>query len=194
LKQTDEDLLREIARGDSAAFSEFYNRYSRLVYGALLRLLKKPDDAEDILQEVFLQVWRKGSTYQPILGSPKNWLVRIAHNRAINLIRSAGQRTKRAEIAIPEDDSLSILRETELIDYTLLENAINTDRKEMLSSAFKSLSKEQLELLELAFFQGYSHSEISQKLAIPLGTVKTRIRSGLSELRESLAFMETEFT
>src|SRR5690349_2863429 len=103
MKRTDEDLLLEIAKGDTAAFSEFYDRYSRLVYGALLRLLKKPDDAEDILQEVFLQVWRKSDTYQPHLGTPKNWIVRIAHNRAINLIRSAGQRTKNAEVAIPED-------------------------------------------------------------------------------------------
>src|SRR4051812_23812254 len=102
MKRKDEELLQEIAKGDSIALSEFYDRHSRLVYGALLRLLKNTDDAEDILQEVFVQVWRKASTYQEVLGSPKNWLVRIAHNRAINLIRSVRARMKQAEIALPD--------------------------------------------------------------------------------------------
>src|SRR5437773_6355393 len=98
MKHTDEDLLQEIAKGDTAAFSEFYDRYSRLVFGALMRIVKDKTEAEDILQDVFLQVWHKGDTYKPELGIPRNWLVRIAHNLAINLVRSAPHRTKKAKI------------------------------------------------------------------------------------------------
>src|SRR5438128_11180360 len=100
-EQTDEHLLQGIVKGDTAAFSEFYDRYSRLVFGALMRILKDKTEAEDILQEVFLQVWRKGDTYKPELGIPRNWLVRIAHNLAINLVRSAPHRAKKTKIDIP---------------------------------------------------------------------------------------------
>ena len=95
MQRTDEDLLFEISKGDTAAFSEFYDRYSRIIYGALLRLLKSKDDAQDTMQEVFVQVWRKASTYKGTLGPAKNWVVRIAHNRAINLIRSAHRRLQK---------------------------------------------------------------------------------------------------
>jgi RNA polymerase sigma-70 factor (ECF subfamily) len=192
MKRKDEELLQEIAKGNTEAFSEFYDRHSRLVYGALLRLLKDTDDAEDILQEVFVQVWRKASTYQPTLGSPKNWLVRIAHNRGINLIRSIRQRAKQAEISLPNDDSVVMNRE--LIDDTLLDNTINAERMEMINAAFRDLPKDQVELLEMAFILGYSHSEISETLKMPLGTVKTKIRNGLLAMRGSLGFLRTEFT
>src|SRR5438874_46719 len=98
MKQTDEELLAAISEGGETAFSEFYDRYSRIVYGALLRLLKDSKNAEDILQEVFLQVWLKASTYNAAFGPAKNWIVRIAHNRAINLIRSARMRLKNSQI------------------------------------------------------------------------------------------------
>jgi RNA polymerase sigma-70 factor (ECF subfamily) len=192
MKQTDQELLLEIAKGDANAFSEFYGRYNRLIYGALIRLLRDTDNTEDIMQEVFVQVWRKSSTYQPSLGSPKNWLVRIAHNRAINLIRSQRERIKKLEIEVPTEDGAVLNRE--LIDDNLLDNTVNSERAEMISVAFKDLPEDQVRLLEMAFFDGYSHSEISEALKMPLGTVKTRIRSGLLELRNSLGFLRGEFT
>jgi len=192
MKLTDQELLLEIAKGDTNAFSEFYDRYSRLIYGALLRLLRDTDNAEDIMQDVFVQVWRKSSTYQPVLGSPKNWLIRIAHNRAINLIRSQRERIKKLEIQVPTEDGATLNRE--LIDDNLLDSTINSERMEMIGIAFKDLPNEQVKLLEMAFFDGYSHSEISEALKIPLGTVKTRIRSGLLTLRGSLGFLKEEFT
>jgi RNA polymerase sigma-70 factor (ECF subfamily) len=194
MKQTDEDLLMEIAKGDTAAFSEFYDRYSHLVFGGLMRIIKDKAEAEDILQEVFLQVWRKADTYKPELGIARNWLVRIAHNRAINLVRSAQHRSKKGKVDIPEDDALSIIREIELIDNTYVENSMNYDRKEMITLAFETLPKEKMILLDLAFLKGYSHSEISQKLEMPLGTVKTNIRRSLLALRKSLFYVESEFS
>jgi len=192
MKQTDQELLQEIAKGDANAFSEFYDRYNRLIYGALIRLLRDTDNTEDIMQEVFVQLWRKASTYQPSLGSPKNWIIRIAHNRAINLIRSQRERIKKLEMPIPEEEGVAMNRE--LIDDNLLDKAVSAERMEMINSAFKDLPEDQVKLLEMAFFDGYSHSEISEALKMPLGTVKTRIRSGLLAMRNSLGFLRGEFT
>lgn len=192
MKQTDQELILAISGGDSNALSEFYDRHSRLIYGSLMRLLKDTDDAEDILQDVFVQVWRKASTYKPELGSPKNWLVRIAHNRAVNLIRSVRHRAKAGEMLISEDDETTMPRE--LVDDTLIAQTVSAQHMEMISKAFRELPKDQVELLELSFFQGYSHSEIAEELKIPLGTVKTKIRNGLMTLRQSLGFLRTEFT
>ena len=192
MKQTDTELLQQISGGDSSALSDFYDRHSRLIYGALLRLLGDTDDAEDILQEVFIQVWRKAATYKEELGTPKNWLVRIAHNRAINLIRSRRHRAKKSEVPIPDEDSGAVMR-SELIDDSLLNQTVSAERMQMIGHAMKDLPKEQVVLLDMAFFQGYSHSEISELLKLPLGTVKTRIRNGLLALRESLGFLKSEF-
>src|SRR2546421_407700 len=192
MKLTDQELLLEIAKGDANAFGEFYDRYSRLIYGALLRLLSDTDNAEDILQEVFVQFWRKSSTYRPELGTPKNWLVRIAHNRAINLIRTHRERVKKLEMPIPSDEGVAMNRE--LIEDNLLDNTVKAERKEMISAALKDLPEDQVKLLEMSFFDGYSHSEISEELNMPLGTVKTKIRNGLLALRQSLGFLQGEFT
>lgn len=187
MRQTDQELLSAIAADDSAALAELYDRYSRLIYGALLRMLRDTDDAEDILQEVFVQVWRKASTYKPELGAPKAWLVRIAHNRAINLIRSKRSTMKRSEVPLPESDSESVT--AELTTSDLFAETSAGEESGFLASALAKLPKEQSMLLDLAFMQGYSHSEIAEKLGIPLGTVKTRIRTGLLALRDSLAFL-----
>ncbi len=193
MKQTDQELLQLISGGDSSALSDFYDRHSKLIYGALLRLLGDTDDAEDILQEVFIQVWRKVSTYNEQLGSPKNWLVRIAHNRAINLIRSRRHQAKKSEVPIPDEDS-GVALGSELIDDSLMAQTISSERMKMIGEAMQDLPKDQVVLLDMAFFQGYSHSEISDLLKLPLGTVKTRIRNGLLALRHSLGFLKSEFT
>ena len=190
---TDQELLQAISAGDSNALSEFYDRHSRLVYGALLRLLNDTDDAEDILQEVFVQVWRKASTYKPELGSPKNWLVRIAHNRALNLIRAHKSRGKNAQVSISDEEN-GILSSPELIDNSLLSQTVSAERMQMIAGAMRDLPEDQVMLIDMAFFQGYSHSEISEALKLPLGTVKTKIRNGLLALRNSLIFLKGEFT
>ena len=193
MKQTDQELLELISKGDSVALSELYERHSRLIYGLLLRLLNDSDDAEDILQDVFVQVWRKASTYKPELGSPKNWVVRIAHNRGINLIRAHRSRGKNVQVSISDEEN-GAMNSPELIEDSLLGGAISNERMEMITGAMSNLPKDQAALLDMAFFQGYSHSEISEALKLPLGTVKTKIRNGLLSLRHQLGFLKSEFT
>jgi len=191
MKISDQELLQQISGSDASALSEFYDRHSRLIYGSLLRLLNDTDDAEDILQEVFIQVWRKASTYKVDLGTPKNWLVRIAHNRAMNLIRSNRHRSKNTEIA---DDGINISDHSALVDDSLIWQTISSERMQMIGEAMRDLPKDQVQLIEMAFFQGYSHSEISEALKMPRGTVKTKIRNGLLALKSSLGFLKGEFT
>ncbi|HYM21351.1 MAG TPA: sigma-70 family RNA polymerase sigma factor [Candidatus Kapabacteria bacterium] len=191
MRKSDEEILSAIAEKDSAAVAELYDRYSRLIYGALLRMLRSTDDAEDVLQEVFVQVWLKAGTYKPDLGAPKFWLVRIAHNRAINLIRSKRAKMKQTEIPIPDTDSPAA---AELVAADLFAETSNAEESAYTVRAMNKLPKDQAQLLDMAFFQGYSHSEISEKTNLPLGTVKTRIRNGLLALRESLEFLNENKT
>jgi RNA polymerase sigma-70 factor (ECF subfamily) len=191
MRKSDEEILAQIAAKDQTAVAELYDRYSRTIYGALLRLLRDTDDAEDILQEVFVQVWLKAATYKPELGAPKFWLVRIAHNRAINLVRSKRAKMKKAEIPI---DSDPVNNSTDLVASDLFTETANAEESALISEAMNKLPKDQALLLDLAFFQGYSHSEISEQLGMPLGTVKTRIRNGLLVLREALGYLKESGT
>ncbi|MEI8133555.1 MAG: sigma-70 family RNA polymerase sigma factor [bacterium] len=191
MKQTDQELLQAISGGASTALSEFYDRHSKLIYGVVLRLLGDSDDAEDIVQEVFVQVWRKASTYKPELGSPKNWALRIAHNRALNLIRAHKSRGRKLQVSISDEES-RVLSSPELMEDNLLSQTMSAERMEIISSAMQDLPKDQVMLIDMAFFQGYSHSEIADALGIPLGTIKTKIRNGLLSLRNSLSFMKGE--
>jgi RNA polymerase sigma-70 factor (ECF subfamily) len=191
MKQTDQELLQAISEGNTKALSEFYDRHSQLIYGATLRILGNTDDAEDIMQDAFIQVLRKASTYKPELGSPKNWLVRIAHNRALNLIRAKRVRGKSMAIT---DDEISVTASPSLVDDSLIAGTISSERLEIVGAALKELPKDQAYLIDLAFFQGYSHSEVTELTGIPLGTVKTKIRKGLQALRSSLDYMKKEFS
>jgi len=190
MKQTDQELLQSIAASDEQAISELYDRYSQLIYGAILRIVAETDDAEDILQEVFIQIWRKASTYKPELGSPKNWMVRIAHNRSLNFLRSKRLRAKSAEIT---DEEITVTAHPTLIDDSLISKTISAERMELLRRVMCELPPDQAHLIDLAFFQGYSHSEISELLGVPLGTLKSKIRKGLLSMRGALDFMKEEF-
>jgi RNA polymerase sigma-70 factor, ECF subfamily len=182
----DDELLRQIARGDRAALEVFYDRYERPVYGLLVGILKNTDDAEDIMQDVFAQVWKKADTFAPEYGNGRNWVLRIAHNKAINFIRSrAGRNAKnKVELSTVENE---ISHEALPSDQVGLE-----DERIHLNRALNILPEDQRSLIILAFLQGLSHSEIAEKTSIPLGTVKTRIRSGIISLRKQLAFLSPQ--
>jgi RNA polymerase sigma-70 factor (ECF subfamily) len=171
------------------AMSALYDRYAKLVYGFVLGILKDTDAAEDVAQEVFVQVWRKAETYKPELGAPKQWIVRIAHNRAINVLRSKRSREMQQETPIPSDLEANPAMSAQLSGNSTWETTTNAEESQLIQRALGVLPAEQRELIELAFFQGYSHSEIAEMTAIPLGTVKTRIRSGIHSLRGQLKYL-----
>ncbi len=184
--EIDVDLLQRIATRDEAALAELYDRHSRLAYSVIIRILGSPSDAEEILQETFVRVWSRADTYDALLGSPATWLTRIARNRAIDRLRA---RRVRADIAIEPavhaDDvaprsGQPVTRDTPetLLDDRTTAGAVRT--------ALASLTPAQRALIEAAFFEGYTHTELATRFGVPLGTVKTRIRTGLAAMRVRL--------
>jgi RNA polymerase sigma-70 factor (ECF subfamily) len=164
-------LERVIAR-DSEALAELYDEHGRRLFGLILRILKDRDEAEEVLQEVFVQAWTRASTYDHGLGSPAGWLLGIARNRAIDRLRANSVRVRAVE-AVPEPPP------TESPEG----RAAVAERQRDVQQALDALPAEQRELIEQAYFLGFTHSELAARLSLPLGTVKTRIRRGLLSLR-----------
>ena len=170
--RADVALLDRITARDPNALGELYDRHSRLIFGLALRLLRDQHEAEEVLQEVFVQVWTRAGTYHHALGSPAGWMVGIARNRAIDRLRSRARRAD-AVMAIPPAggaDGLAPAGEQQLD----------------IQRALESLPPDQRGLIEQAFFLGFTQSELAERHGLPLGTVKTRIRTGLRTLRGQL--------
>jgi RNA polymerase sigma-70 factor (ECF subfamily) len=184
----DEDLalLRRIAVRNEGALAELYDRHSRLAYSVIMRILRSPSDAEEVLQETFVRVWSRADTYDAGLGSPAAWLTRIARNRAIDRLRA-----KRARRDISVDPGTGTSGETapqaEPAHRETPEAVLHgNNTAEALRTALASLPAAQRELIEAAFFEGFTHQELSARFGLPLGTVKTRIRTGLTAMRGRL--------
>ena len=182
---SDLELLQRIAARDEAALASLYDRHSSLAYGIVLRILRNPSDADDVLQEAFVRIWTRADTYDSRLGSPAAWLARIARNRAIDRLRT---RQVRQHISVQPDvtpDGHSRLPEPEHhhTPEVVVQDAATTDA---LRSAMAVLPDAQRALIEAAFFDGYSHQELAARFDVPLGTVKTRIRTGLTTMRGRL--------
>ncbi|MEO5931559.1 MAG: sigma-70 family RNA polymerase sigma factor [Candidatus Kapaibacterium sp.] len=184
---TDIQLLECIAARNTAAVSVLYDRFSKLMYGIILAVVRDTDDAEDILQEVFMQIWKNASTYQPALGSPKTWMARLAHNRAIDLLRSKRYRQRKSEVAGLDSGNMDATPPAEYVDNNTWRQTVHNEQSGYISRAMARLPHEQRNLIDMAFLQGYTHQEIATATNIPLGTVKTRIRSGMQELRSYLS-------
>ena len=179
-------LLQRIVARDERAVAELYDRHSRLVFSVIRRILRNQSEAEDVLQEMFVRVWSRAETYDGSLGSPATWLTRIARNRAVDRLRA--QRT-RADVdgRVPDTDDAGEIR---------MAIAAVSDRPDVrieaaaataaLRDAVARLPEAQRVLIEAAYFDGYTHQELATKLGLPLGTVKTRIRAGLTSLRVQL--------
>ncbi len=170
-------LIERVAAHDERAVGELYDRHSRLLYGLILRILRDAGDAEDVLQEVFVALWTRVQTYDPELGSPVAWLIRIARNRAIDRLRASAVRARAVESA-----PLEVLPPP-----TPEENATIAQERRTVVEALAALSSEQRVLIEDAYFLGLTHSELAERHRLPLGTVKTRIRSAMQTLRAALA-------
>ncbi len=172
------DLLAAIAQGDRAAFEHFYDRFVTVVFTLALRILGSRDDAEDLVQEVFLEVWHKASNYRAERGSPTTWLLTIARSRALDRLRREASTKNRALVVGQSAESTE--------GNSALEETVRNESASAIRSAIATLTDEQRIVLEMGFFDGLSQSRIASRLGLPLGTVKTRIRIGLRQIRNQL--------
>ncbi len=171
---TDAEIITRIYSGDEGAMALLYDRYSRVVYAVALRVLSDGSAAEDILQDVFMQLWRNPQAFNASRGSLAAWLAVIARNRAIDLLRKKRPEAEAVETVIAADPDVENMAGRNL--------AI-----EKVRSVLAGMPAEQRAALEMAFFEGLTHVEIAGKTGQPLGTIKTRIRSGLSAVRKAFA-------
>ena len=179
----DAQLLASVARRDEGAFAQLYDLYSPILFGLLLRILHSRAEAEDVLQEVFLQVWQRAHSFDPARGRPFTWLVTLARSRAIDRLRAVESRertAKRSAEDSPAGEPASAKEEA------ADELALRAERAEVVHTALAQLSEEQRSTLVLAYLGGLSQTEIAEQTGQPLGTVKTRTRSGLKKLHELL--------
>jgi RNA polymerase sigma factor (sigma-70 family) len=172
---SDEAVLALIARSDEAALAELYRRFGRLAYGLAFRILRDDALAQDAVQEAFLAVWRAASRFAAERSKPSTWLLTLVHRRAVDLVRREERR--RAEPLQPEaeDSSAATGDEAEL-----------TARRQVIREALRKLPPEQREAIELAYYGGYTQTELAERLGQPLGTIKSRMFTGLARLREVL--------
>lgn len=169
----DADLLSRLQSGDETAMAALYDEYSKIVYSVALRVLRDPASAEDILQEIFMQIWRNPASFIPSRGSLAGWLAVVARNRSIDALRRKRPTDSVDDVILAAPCNLSDEAERNLM-------------MEKTRSVLQSLPVEQRKTLEMAFFDGLTHAEISEMTGDPLGTVKTRIRSALLGLRKAL--------
>lgn len=183
---TDSTLMDRVAHGDRAALAEVYDRYAAIVYAVCLRVLRQPADAEAAVSDVFLEIWRKPSGFDGARGSCRTYLVTLARSRSIDRLRSAA--TRRGKTAEAQESGASATGN----DASAPDPSAAVESSEQRSAvrlAVRQLSNEQREVLMRSFFDGLTHKQIAEQLGLPLGTVKTRIRSGLKTLRRVLAEM-----
>jgi RNA polymerase sigma-70 factor, ECF subfamily len=180
---TDIGLLQRIAARDSAALAELYDRHSRLLFSLIVRIVSDRSEAEELLQEAFLRVWQRAAIYDARLGAPLPWMVRVARNLAIDRLRS--KRTRAAvDSPAPDGDVPETVPASNIQDP---ETAVmDGERRQAVTDALAGLPVEQRQLIEAAFFEGYTHQELAQRFGLPLGTVKTRIRTGMMAMRPRL--------
>jgi len=170
--QDDAALLTLVQRGDEHAMASLFDRYSKVVYSVALRVLRDPASAEDVLQEVFMQIWRNPDGFVATRGSLGGWLAVVARNRSIDALRRKRPTEQVDDMALASS-------------YNLADEAERNSLMEKARSVIVLLPVEQRKTLEMAFFDGLTHSEIAEMTGDPLGTVKTRIRSALISLRKA---------
>jgi RNA polymerase sigma-70 factor, ECF subfamily len=177
----DEDLMPLMARKDAAAFEVYYDRHGGAAYSLAHRIVGDPQAAEDVTQEAFLSIWRSRARYDPTRGSVRAWTLGIVRNRAIDALRREGGRAPKLDL----DDEAALERK-EAPERTDAE-ALRRETARQVRGALGALPTEQSQVIELAYFGGFTHSEIARMLEMPLGTVKGRMRLGLEKIRARFA-------
>ncbi len=167
-------LLRRVARRDTRAFEGIYDRYGRSVYSLALAMLRDAQVAQEVTQEVFLDLWRTAEAFDPGRGSARTWILALAHHKSVDVVRR-----RRARPSEPLSESTPNHRDfAEIAEAGVVRGRVRT--------ALEALSPEQRAAITLAYYGGYTQQEIAERLRVPLGTVKTRMRDGMLRLREML--------
>lgn len=183
-EERDRDLMARIKARDTSALSELYDHYNRLLFGLILSILKKRAEAEDLLQEVFTKIWENAEKFDLEKGTVYTWIVTLTRNRSIDRLRSkVYKEQKKQSTSLDNEDVFHPLYSEE---SDPLENTILKERAKKVHKALDQISEKQRKVLQVAYFNGMSQSEISEEFDIPLGTVKTRMRDGMIKLRELL--------
>ena len=175
----DRDLAARLKRREPAAMSELYDRYGKLAYSLIYRIVRDVGVAEDLVQETFLRVWNRAQGFDAERGALGPWLLAVARNRAIDYVRSAGGKMAKGalELEYAERPALFINFEADVLSQ---------DRARRVRGALEKLNENQRHVIELAYFEGLSQSEMAERMGQPLGTVKTWVRTALKNLREDL--------
>ena len=182
----DEDLISLVGDGDAQAFAVLYDRHSRAAYSLAYRMMNGRQAAEDLAQDAFLKVWRPATSYRADRGGVRTWILSIVHNRGIDQLRSSASRRRvqdRVEATIDRWQPSEAFAET-----------WRNSQREQVREALDTVPPEQLKILALAYFSGYTHMEIAENLDVPLGTVKGRMRLGLKKLRDHFEAQEMAAT
>jgi RNA polymerase sigma-70 factor, ECF subfamily len=183
----DEDLMQLVRKGDSAAFEVVYDRHCTAAYSLAYRMVGSRNAAEDVVQEAFLSLWRSGARYDRARGSVRTWVLGIVHNRAIDALRRSTPHDRRRA----SDEGIE--ERFEARERTEVEAARNDEAREV-QAALRALPYDQCKVIELAYFGGFSHSEIAELLDTPIGTVKGRMRLGLEKMRGQLGGLAEAWT
>jgi RNA polymerase sigma-70 factor, ECF subfamily len=171
----DEDLISLVETNEAGAFAALYDRHARAAYSLAYRMMGERQVAEDIVQDAFLKAWRAATSYRAERGSVRSWLLSIVHNRSIDQLRSTASRRRmqeKVEASAPRSQPSEAFSES-----------WRNSQRERVREALKTLPRDQMKVLELAYFSGYTQKEIAQLLGLPLGTVKGRMRLGLKKMR-----------
>ena len=165
-----------VNEGDAKAFAALYDRHGRAAYSLAYRMMGEKQEAEDVVQEAFIKVWRSAGGYRVGRGNVRTWILSIVHNRGIDQIRSHASRRRTqdsVEASAPKSEPSDAFAET-----------WKNSQRDRVREALNTLPQEQIKILELAYFSGYTHVEIAERLGLPLGTVKGRMRLGLQKIRD----------
>ena len=173
-----ERLLALVARGDEQAFAELYQRVAPAVFGLVSKVVRNPAQSEEVAQEVFVELWRTASRFDPARGTARSWIMTCAHRRAVDRVRSAESAARRDDLAGRRDQGRPYDEVVEQVETSL--------EREHVRRGLEALTDLQREAVVLAYYGGYTHREIAELLGVPPGTVKTRLRDGLIRLRDHL--------
>jgi RNA polymerase sigma-70 factor (ECF subfamily) len=181
----DEDLMQLVQRGDARAFELVYDRHSGAAFSLAYRMVGRGNVAEDVVQEAFLSIWRSGARYERARGSVRTWVLGIVHHRAIDQLRRSSVHSKRRASDEGIEDRIESGERTDV-------EVARRDEAQAIRTAMESLPPEQSHVIELAYFGGFTHTEIADILETPVGTVKGRMRLGLEKLRHGLRLLEMQ--